>query len=170
MDVPEAQTRRADPKALEPYKSWARFLFGVLAILAAIGVLLVVFGTGIDPERVAASLPLVVLLTVNVVATLVVFLALIRGLTTSAAWAVHAVSPVCLILIVFGLLRTLTALTRNEVLIPLETMAALLVLSRPHGADLLPDASASDRRRVTLITAVVAVTYFVPLVTPLIAG
>ncbi len=170
MDVLEAPPKRTDPKALEPYKRWARFLFIVLASLAAIGVILVVFGTGIDPDRVAASLPLVVLLTTNVVATLVVFLSLIRGLSVSAAWAVHAVNPACIILIVFGLLRTLTALTRNEVLIPLETMAALLVLSRPHGPDLLPEANASDRRRVTLVTAVLCVTYVVPLVTPLIAG
>jgi hypothetical protein len=170
MEGATVETRRTDPRALEPYKRWARFLFIVLASLAALGVVLVVFGTGIDRDRVAASLPLVALLTTNVVATLVVFLSLIRGLSGPAAWAVHAVQPVCIVLIVFGLLRTLIALTRNEVLVPLETMAALLVLSRPHGPDLLPDATAVDRRRVTLVTAVLGVTYFVPLVTPLITG
>lgn len=54
-------------------------------------------------------------------------------------------------------------LAGGGLLIPLEALAALPVLSRPHGPELLPIASDDDRRRVRLITAVLFLAYFIPL-------
>jgi hypothetical protein len=43
----------------------------------------------------------------------------------------------------------------------------VLVLTRPHGPDILPPATADDRRRATLATGALFASYFVPLVLPL---
>jgi hypothetical protein len=154
--------------ALDQYRRWARFLFGILAILAAIGLVLVPATTGgVDPARVAAVWPLVVILTANVAATLVVLVSLIRGLTHWSSWAIHAVQPVCIVLIVIGGMRALIAVAQGEVLLPLESVGGLLVLTRSHPADLLPPATADDRRRVTIAAAAMFASYFVPLVLPL---
>ena len=52
-------------------------------------------------------------------------------------------------------------------LLPLESVGGLLVLTRSHPADLLPPATADDRRRVTIAAAAMFASYFVPLVLPL---
>ena len=153
---------------LDRYRRWARFLYAILAMLAAIGLVLVpATSGGLDPERVAAVWPLVAILTANVAATLTVLVSLIRGLTRRSVWAMHAIQPVCLVLIVIGGMRALLALTQGQVLLPLETIGGLLVLTRPHGPDLLPPAGADDRRRVTIAAGVMFASYFVPLVLPL---
>ena len=97
----------------------------------------------------------------TVVVTLVILLSLIGGLGRGEAWAIHAVQPVCIVLIVAGLVRVALALSRNEILIPLETIGALLVLTRPHGPELLPATTADDRQRVMLATIAFAASYFV---------
>lgn len=159
-DVPP-QTK---PGALDQYRRWARFLFGLLAIVTGIGLVLLAAGGSLLTDRLAAAWPVVALTALNVGATLVTLLALIRGLGLGSPWSLHAVAPVCYVLIAFGLIRALLALTRGEVLFPLEAIGALLVLSRPHGQDLLPAASDDDRRRVTLVTGVLVVTFFAPLI------
>lgn len=157
-----------DLAALAQYRNWARFLFSILAALAAIGLVLVPASTGgLDPDRFAAAWPLVVILTVNVAATLLVLLSLIRGLSRWSAWALHAVVPVCFVLIVIGGTRTLLALTQNQIQLPLEAIGGLLVLSRPHGPDIMPPATTDDRRRSTIATGVMFASYVVPLVLPL---
>jgi hypothetical protein len=166
--VPEPSVSAArqpiKPGALDQYRRWARFLFGLLAIVTGIGLVLVVAGGTLVTDRLAAAWPLVALVGLNVGATLVVLLTLIRGLGLGTAWALHAVAPVCYVLIAFGLVRALLAFTRGEVLFPLEAIGALLVLSRPHGLELLPPASDDDRRRVTLVAGVLVVTFFAPLI------
>jgi hypothetical protein len=166
--APEASVSEARPPArpatLDQYRRWARFLFGLLAIVTGIGLVLVVAGGTLVTDRLAAAWPIVALLGLNVGATLIVLLALIRGLGLGTAWAVHAVAPVCYVLIAFGLLRALLAVTGGGLLFPLEAIGALLVLSRPHGVELLPAASDMDRRRVTVVTGVLVVTYFAPLI------
>lgn len=154
---------RTDPTPLDQYRRWARFLFVLLAIVAGVGLVLLLVSAPIDPDRIVASLPLVVVLVLNIGATLVVLLRLIQGLRDGAPWALHAVAPVCYVLVAFGLVRLMLTLAGGGLLIPLEALAALLVLSRPHGPDLLPIASHGDRRRVQLVTAVLVLTYFVPL-------
>lgn len=166
--TPETAVSEAPPPArfgaLDQYRRWARFLFGLLAIVTGIGLVLVVAGGTLAADRLAAAWPLVALIGLNVGATLIVLLALIRGLGLGAAWSVHAVAPVCYVLIAFGLLRALLALTTGDLLFPLEAIGALLVLSRPHGFDLLPAADDDDRRRVTVVTGVLVVTFFLPLI------
>jgi hypothetical protein len=159
--------RKDDLAGLDQYRRWARFLFGILAILAAIGLVLVPATTGgVDPGRVAALWPVVAILTANVAATLIVLVGLIRGLSHWSSWAIHAIQPVCIVLIVIGGMRALIAVTQGQFLIPLETVGGLLVLTRPHPADLLPPATADDRRRVTIAAAAMFASYFVPLVLP----
>jgi hypothetical protein len=157
-------SQQTTPGALDQYRRWARFLFGLLAIVTGIGLVLIVAGGTLLTDRLVAAWPLVAIVGLNVAATLIVLLALIRGLGLGTAWALHAVAPVCYVLIAFGLIRALLALARGELLFPLEATGALLVLSRPHGPELLPPASDDDRRRVTLVAGLLVVTFFAPLI------
>jgi hypothetical protein len=157
-------TRQAKPATLDQYRRWARFLFGLLAIVTGIGLVLTAVAGPLLTDRLATAWPLVALIAINVGATLVVLLLLIRGLGLGTTWVLHAVAPVCYVLIAFGTLRSLLALANGQFLIPLEAIGALLVLTRPHGPQLLPVATDDDRRRVMSVTAVLVVTYFVPLI------
>jgi hypothetical protein len=111
--------------------------------------------------------PLILIIAVNVAATLIAFVSLIRGLSSWSPWALHAVVPVCAVLMAIGIARLLIALTQVQLTIPLEALGALLVLTRPHGPDIMPGATLSERRRVTVVTGVIFASYFVPLVLPL---
>ena len=160
----DAARQQAEAVArLDQYRRWARFLFVLLAIVAAVGFVLLLVSAPLDVDRLLASWPVVVVIALNVVATLIALLSLYRGLGDGTPWALHAVAPVCYVLIASGLVRLLLSLAGGGLLIPLEALAALLVLSRPHGPELLPIASDDDRRRVWLITAVLFLAYFIPL-------
>jgi len=156
-----------DQAALDPFRRWARFLFAILALVAAVGLVFVPLTVGVDPARLAAVWPIVVILAVNLAATLIVLASLFRGLGRWSAWALHAVVPVCGVLIAIGIARAVIALTQGQITPPLEALAAVLVLTRPHGPDILPPATADDRRRATLATGALFASYFVPLVLPL---
>ncbi|HSL77184.1 MAG TPA: hypothetical protein VK867_09575 [Candidatus Limnocylindrales bacterium] len=156
-----------DPAALDQFRRWARFLFALLALVAAVGIVLVPVGVGVDPARFAAVWPLVVIVGLNVAATLIALISLIRGLGGWSPWALHAIVPVCAVLIAIGVARLLIALTQAQTTVPLEGLGALLVLTRPHGPDVMPGASTDDRRRATIVTGVIFASYFVPLVLPL---
>ena len=160
----DAARQQAEAVArLDQYRRWARFLFVLLAIVAAVGFVLLLVSAPLDVDRLLASWPIVVVIALNVVATLIALLSLVRGLGDGSPWALHAVAPGCYVLIAIGLVRLLLSLAGGGLLIPLEALAALLVLSRPHGPGLLPIASDDDRRRVWLITAVLFLAYFIPL-------
>ena len=156
-----------DPAALDPFRRWARFLFAILGLVAAVGLVFVPLTVGVDTARLAAVWPIVVILAVNLAATLIVLASLFRGLGRWSAWALHAVVPVCGVLIAIGIARAVIALTQGQITPPLEALAAVLVLTRPHGPDILPPATADDRRRATLATGALFASYFVPLVLPL---
>ena len=156
-----------DPAALDPFRRWARFLFAILALVAAVGLVFVPLTVGVDTARLAAVWPIVVILAVNLAATLIVLASLFRGLGRWSAWALHAVVPVCGVLIAIGIARAVIALTQGQITPPLEALAAVLVLTRPHGPDIMPPATADDRRRATLATGALFASYFVPLVLPL---
>lgn len=156
-----------DPAALDQFRRWARFLFALLALVAAVGIVLVPVGVGLDPARFTAAWPLIVIIAVNVAATLIALVSLVRGLSGWSPWALHAVVPVCAVLIAIGIVRLLIALTQVQLTIPLEALGALLVLTRPHGPDIMPGATLSERRRATVVTGVIFASYFVPLVLPL---
>jgi hypothetical protein len=156
-----------DLAALDQFRRWARFLFAILALVAAVGLVLVPIGVGLDPARVLAVWPLILILAANVAASLIVLISLFRGLGRASGWALHAVVPVCGVLIVIGVVRTLIALTQNQLLFPLEAIGALLVLTRPHGPDIMPLPTNEDRRRATIASGALLASYFVPLVLPL---
>jgi hypothetical protein len=86
MDANGSPSTTDDLADLDQYRGWARFLFSILAALATIGIVLVPASTGgLDPTRIAAVWPIVAILTVNVAATLLVLLSLIRGLSRWSA-------------------------------------------------------------------------------------
>ena len=156
-----------DPAALDLFRRWARFLFALLALVTAVGIVLVPIGVGVDPARLAAAWPLILIIAVNVAATLIVLIGLVRGVSNWSPWALHAVVPVCGVLIAIGVARTLIAFAQGRPFVPLEALGAIIVLTRPHGPDIMPGATLSDRRRVTVVTGVLFASYFVPLVLPL---
>jgi len=169
--VSESATPPAAPtddlRGLDQYRRWARFLFVILALVAAIGLVLAPARSGgIDPARIAAVWPLLVITLGDFAVSLIVLLSLIRGLTRWSAWAIHAIQPVCIVLIVIGGIRVLIGVTQGQLFLPLETVSGLLVLTRPHDADLLPPATPDDRRRVAIASAAMFASYFVPLVLP----
>ena len=100
-----ARTQAEAAARLDQYRRWARFLFGLLAIVAAVGFVLLLVSAPLDLDRLLASWPLVVVIALNVVATLIALLSLVRGLGDGTPWALHAVAPVCYVLIAFGLVR-----------------------------------------------------------------
>lgn len=169
MDTTDGQpgTATGDLEALDSFRRWARFLVAILALVAAVGVVLVPIGVGLDPARLTAVWPLILILAANLAATLIVLVSLFRGLGRWSGWALHAAVPVCGVLIAIGVARALIALTQNQFLIPLEAIGALLVLTRPHGPDIMPLATNEDRRRATISTGALFASYFVPLVLPL---
>lgn len=167
MNASPTAAAGGDPPALDQFRRWARFLFALLALVAAVGIVLVPVSVGVDPARVAAAWPLVAIVALNVAATLIVLVSLIRGLGAWSPWALHAVVPVCGALIAIGIARTLIALAQGRPFVPLEALGAIIVLTRPHGPDIMPGASLNDRRRATVVTGVIFASYFVPLVLPL---
>ena len=58
-----------DLAALDQFRRWARFLFAILALVAAVGVVLVPIGVGLDPGRLLAVWPLILILAANVAAS-----------------------------------------------------------------------------------------------------
>jgi hypothetical protein len=156
------------PDALEPYIRWARLLFIVLAAVNVAGLVLVVIGGSMVAGQVGGALPAILLLAISGAVSLAVFVVLVIALGTRSTWAIHAVAPVCYLLIAVGVVRVLLAFSRGEILIPLETLGALLVLTRPHGRDLLPPADAGTPTRVGLFLAALVATYALPLVAPLL--
>lgn len=161
MDVTTPVPASAEPPAepiadpLRAYRTWAWRFFAILAAVVGLGLLLVLTAHDQDPLAVAGVLVIGGLSA----ALLVVFL---QGIDRQAAWAVHAIAPVCAIVIVFGILRAAAALLSNSITIPLEVIGAALVLSRPHPASLMPALGPPDDRRVTLLVGALAVTQLAP--------
>jgi hypothetical protein len=162
------------PPSIEPYVRWARVLFIVLAAVTVIGLVLLVTGSGLvagsglAADAVADAAPAFVVLGLTGLVSLGIFGALVVGLGDRREWAIHAVASVCYVLILVGVLRVALALTRSEILVPLETIGALLVLTRPHPRAALPVATDDDQRRVWVIVIVLVATYVLPYLTPLV--
>jgi hypothetical protein len=170
MTEPPVESTAVGPDPIEPYARWARVLFAIMAIVTVIGLVLAVVGAGMAREIVPTVGPLdFFLLAFGSVLGLVVLLLLLRGIATRDAWALHAIAPVCYLLLVLGLIRVIVALTQSQILFPLEAIGAALVLTRPHGSALLPAATDDDRRRVWLVVAAFVVTYALPIVSTLLS-
>lgn len=149
-----------DRSAIEPYRRWASVFFTLLVAVVAIGLALSTPGV-LQP---GSSLWLLFL---SRLVGLVVLVAVAFGLSTPTTWALHATAPICTILVAYGLARSAVALGRNELTIPLEVIGALLVLSRPHGTDILPAATEEETRKASIAALTFAVTSVVSLFVPL---
>jgi hypothetical protein len=149
-----------DRGAIEPYRRWASVLFTLLVVVVAIGFALSTPGA-FQPGSTLG------LLFLNGLVGLAVLVAVTLGLSKPTTWALHVAAPICTILVAYGLARSAIALGRNELTIPLEVIGALMVLSRPHGTDILPAATEEDRRKVSIAAVMFAASSVVSLVVPL---
>lgn len=152
LGASEPETDRAD--LLEPYRRWATVCF---SILAAVGILGSVVVLGAIPVP-----PVVVLLLAAVVIGVGALLVVVAALRRPASWAVHAIAPICYVIVVAGLIRVMAALSQNTFTLPLEVIGALLVLTRDHRADHLPSIDEGGRRRVWWAVGAVVVAQVLP--------
>lgn len=159
MDMPSTLVEPppgADP--LRPYRAWATVLFAILAIVGIlVGVVVLGSPTGVPPATLAVAIAPALL-------GIVVLLVLVFALGRVDPWAVHAIQPICLVLIVAGVVRSLVALSGGEISIPLEVIGALMVLTRDHRAALLPPLDGSGRRTVMVVVGLMIVVQVLPLI------
>jgi hypothetical protein len=150
--TPVAETP-VDP--LRQYRSWASVLFALLGAVALIAGALVIPAT-------SAPLSVVLLATVGLSAAVLfgVSLAVDRGV----AWAIHAIGPLCALLIAAGLLRAAVALSHSEITVPLEVLGAIAVVSRPHPPAAMPPLTETGRRRMWLVVAALVISQLLPYV------
>jgi hypothetical protein len=141
---------------LRPYRRWATGLFVLLGGVGLLGIALVL-GSGFDLE------PVIFALTVGPAAVgVVLFLATALGLGSSKPWAVHAVQPLGVVLIVGGMLRAVVGVLFGRIDFPLEALGAILVLTNDHRPDILPKLDLRGRRTVILVVAGLVVVQIVP--------
>lgn len=147
----------SDPHA--GYRRWAMVLFGVsLAVVVVAGSLLLL--SGIAPD--AVTLPLVS--AALVIAT--ILLIEIVGIHDRRPWALAAIAPMCAILIVGGLVKVVVALASGNITIPLEAVAAALVLTRrPPSGSLTSLDAAGELRRAAIVVPFALLTFW-PLLPP----
>jgi hypothetical protein len=141
---------------LGDFRSWSSVLFALL------GAVTLIVGAVIVPSTYAPQSYVVVAATaVGAGILIVTSLLIIRG----DAWAIHAVVPICIVVILAGLLRAAAAFSRNEITVPLEVLGAIAVLSRPHGSDVMPVLTAEGRRSVWLAVGTLVVSQLLPYAT-----
>ena len=143
----------AAPDVLEPYRRWAGVLFAVVTVVVIAASAAVIM---------RASGQAAAVLLASAFLTVTTLLAVIVDLDRGKWWAVQAIAPVCYVFIVVGVLRTLIALTQNNVTIPIEAIGALMVLSREHGREHLPELIEPNRRNVTLAVAAIVAAALLP--------
>ena len=136
-----ATTTEAPADPLAQYRSWASVLFAILGAVALIGGAVVISST-------TGPYSIVLLATVGLSAVIYIALAMLIG--RGEPWAIHAIVPVCVLLIVTGLLRTAIGLGSGAITIPLELIAAVAVISRDHRPEIMPAITESGRRRMWL--------------------
>ncbi len=145
------------PDPLRAYRSWASALF---TILLAVALLVTVLALG---GMAAFGVAALAIALVGVALVIVVLVAEISGLRRVAPWAVHAIRPLCLILIIAGLVRFAAGLLDSRVDIPLEALGALLVLTRPHPGSAMPALDDAGRRARSLVVGGFVVAQALPL-------
>lgn len=151
----DATTAQAPADPLGQYRSWASMLFAILGAVALIGGALVLAAT-------PAPYRFVLLASVGLGALLFIGLALLIG--REDPWAIHAIAPVCVLLILSGLLRTAVALGSGTITIPLELIAAVAVITRDHPPEVMPAIDKTGRRRAWLAVGGLVVATFLPYV------
>jgi hypothetical protein len=152
-DAPATIPDLADP--LEPYRRWATVLFWILIVVS-----IVAGGAALIAFSVTATMAVVLLLAVGLGlgSLLVETLALGRR----EAWAVHAIRPICFVIIAAGVLRVAVALSQSNITIPLEVIGALMVLSREHRPQFLPPIPDADRQKLNLVVGAQVVSQVLP--------
>ncbi len=145
------------PDPLAQYCRWAVVLFTILALVGIVASVIVLGNVRVAP-------PVFAVLVAGVVVSVATFLLLAMGIADRRAWAVHAIAPVCYVVVLFGAIRAAVSLAQGEIQIPLEAFAALLVLSRPHVQAFLPLLSGRDRRIIIGIVIALVLSTVVPAV------
>ena len=148
-----AVTPDATVDPLAEFRSWSSVLFALL------GAVTLVAGAVVVPAIHAPQTYVVIAaMTVGAGIYFVASLAIGRG----DAWAIHAVVPICVLLIIAGLVRMAGAFTRNEISVPVEVLGAIAVLTRPHLRDAMPALSPRGRRSVWLAVGGLVVSQLLP--------
>jgi hypothetical protein len=150
-----ATVTEAPAEPLAQYRSWASVLFAILGAVALIGGAVVISST-------AELYGIVLLATVGLGALIYVALALLIG--RGEPWAIHAIVPVCVLLIVTGLVRSAIAIGSGTITIPLELIAAVAVITRDHRPEIMPAVSEPGRRRMWLAVGGLVVSTLFPYV------
>jgi hypothetical protein len=151
----DATTTAAPADPLAQYRSWASILFAILGAVALIGGAVVISST-------AGAYSAVLLATVGLGAVIYIVLALFIG--RGDPWAIHAIVPVCVLLIVTGLVRTAIALGSGTITVPLELITAVAVITRDHRPEIMPPITGSGRRRMWLAVGGLVVSTLLPYV------
>ena len=159
MDAPtELMEPPPSSDPLRPYRAWATVLFAILATVAiVVGAIVLGSPTGLAPSTLAVLIAPAVL-------GIVVLVVLLVALGRVEPWAVHAIQPVCLVIIVAGVARSVVALAGGEILIPLEVIGGLMVLSRDHRAVLLPPLDPGGRRTMLVAVGLMIVAQVLPVI------
>jgi hypothetical protein len=98
-----------------------------------------------------------VVLLASVLLGAVTLLAVAADLRDRAPWAVHAIAPICYVVLVAGVFRVLVALSDDTITVPLEVIGSLMVLSRAHPPEHLPAIGDRERRRARLAVGVLVI-------------
>ena len=151
----------ADPSSerLDGFRRWAMVVFGLIVVLVVIGTLVLVSAGATSRLTVLEIAGL--WLGAGLVGASA--LALLIGLDRRRAWAYEATVACCWILVVAAVLRVLIDLTHSTVTIPLEGIAAGLVLSRRPSP--LPTMAPEERRVAVAVTVLFLVSEAWPLLT-----
>jgi len=152
-EPPDRPTAPADPP--DPYLRWATALFWVLAIFSLVVGLFVLGAPSIGPAAFAVVL-------LSLVLDIAVLLTLVAALGRRDTWAVHAIQPICQVLLTAGLIRLVVGLTQSSITVPLDAIGAAMVLSRPHGPGYRAAVSRPDRRRINLAVGALVAAQLLP--------
>jgi hypothetical protein len=147
------------PERMDGFRRWAMVVFGLIVVLVVIGTLVLVSAGA--TSRLSALEIAGLWLGVGLLGASA--LALLVGLDRRRAWAYEATVACCWILVVAAVLRVLIDHTHSTVTIPLEGIAAGLVLSRRPSP--LPTMAPEERRVAVAVTVLFLVSEAWPLLT-----
>jgi len=157
--APPSEVTPADP--LEPYRRWATTLFTILVLVGVVGT---VAALGAMPGQLMFW---VVLASVGLlIATLLV---IVSALRRREAWAVHAIAPICYVIVAAAVIRVIVAVSQGTITIPLEAIGALMVLTRDHRSEHLRVLVDQGSWRVLMAAGAIAVAQVLPAATGPIA-
>lgn len=149
LDEPEPAPQLPPADPLAPYRRRATTLFTILVLVGIVGTVAVL---GAMPSH--GVFWVVIASIILFIATLLVVIA---ALCRRESWAVHAIAPICYVIVAAAVIRVVVALSQDTITIPLEGIGALMVLTRDHRAEHLPLLTDQGRWRVLLAVVAIAV-------------